>query len=55
MPNLDLKVNGNLPIGDFEITEAFNKYFKKLVPNLDLKVPNYLLCQAPKKAPKTYI
>ena len=33
---------------DFEIAETFSKYFKNLVPNLDLnKVPSKLLCQAP--------
>ena len=30
-----------------EIVETFNKYFKSLVPNSDLKVPSKLLCQTP--------
>ena len=30
--------------GDFEIAETFNIYFQNLVPILDLKVPNNLLC-----------
>ena len=32
--------------------ETFNKYFKNLVLNLDLKVPNNLLCQTPKNDDK---
>ena len=32
---------------DFEIAENLNKYFQNIVPKLDLKLPNNLLCQAP--------
>ena len=33
---------------NFENAETFKKYLKNLVPNLDLQVPNNLLCQTPK-------
>ena len=33
---------------DFEIAKNLNKSFQNLVPNLDLKVPNNLICQTPK-------
>ena len=29
---------------DFEIAKNLNKSFQNLVPNLDLKVPNNLIC-----------
>ena len=29
---------------DFEIAKTLNKSFQNLVPNLDLKVPNNLIC-----------
>ena len=45
--NISLIENGNLLTDDFEIAEAFNKYFQNLVPNLNLKVPSNLLCQTP--------
>ena len=44
--NISLVENGNL-LNDFEIGETFNKFFQNLVPNLNLKVPGKLLCQAP--------
>ena len=47
--NISLIENDNLLPNNFEITETFRKYFQNLVPNLDLKVPSKLLCQAPKK------
>ena len=43
--NISLTENGNLLTDDFEIAEDFHKCFEHLVPNLDLKVPNKLLCQ----------
>ena len=45
--NLSLIENGNLLTDDLEIVETFNKYFKNLVPNSDLKVHSKLLCQTP--------
>ena len=42
--NISLIENGNLLTDDFEIAETFNKYFQNLVPHLDLKVSNNLLC-----------
>ena len=45
--NTSLIENGNLLTDDFETAETFNKYFQKLVPNLDLKVPSKSLCQTP--------
>ena len=45
--NISLIENGNLLTDDFEIAEIFNKYFQNLVPNLNLRVPSKLLCQAP--------
>ena len=42
---MSLTENGNLLTDDFEIAEDFHKCFEHLVPNLDLKVPNKLLCQ----------
>ena len=38
---ISLIEKGNLLTDDFEISETFNKYFQNLVPNLDLKVPQY--------------
>ena len=43
--NISVIENGKLLTNDFEIAETFNKYFLNFVPNLDLKVPNNLLCQ----------
>ena len=45
--NISLIENDNLLPNNFEVTETFRKYFQNLVPNLDLKVPSKLLCQAP--------
>ena len=45
--NISFIENGNLITDDFEIAETFNKYFENLAPNLALKIPNNLLCQAP--------
>ena len=45
--NRSLIENGILLTDDFEIAETFNKDFQNFVPNLDLKVPSKLLCQAP--------
>ena len=45
--NISLIENANLLTDDFEIAKTFNRYFQNLVPNLDLKLPNNLLCQAP--------
>ena len=36
--------NDKMLTGDFETAETFNIYFQNLVPSLDLKVPNNLLC-----------
>ena len=44
---ISLIEHGNLITNDFEIAETFNNYFQNVVPNLDLKVPSKLLCQAP--------
>ena len=44
--NISLIENDNLLTDDLEIAETFNKYFQKLVPNLDLKVQTNLLCLA---------
>ena len=44
--NISLTENGNRLTDDFEIAETFNKYFQNFVPNLDLKVPSKLLCEA---------
>ena len=52
--NISLIENNNLLPNDFEIAETFRKYFQNLVPNLDLKVPSKLLCQAPKKGEEVY-
>ena len=46
--NISLIENGKLLTDDFENAETFKKYLKNLVPNLDLQVPNNLLCQTPK-------
>ena len=50
LENISLVENGNLLTDVFEIAEAFNKYFQNLVPNLNLKVPSKLLCQAPENS-----
>ena len=39
--SISLIENGKLLTNDFEIAEAFNKYFQNLVPNLALKVTSY--------------
>ena len=44
---IPLTENGNLLTDNFEIAETFSKYFQNLVPNLNLKVPSKLLCEAP--------
>ena len=44
--NITLIENGNLLTDDFKIAET-NKYFLKVVPNLDLQVPSKLLYQTP--------
>ena len=44
--NISLIENGRMLTDDLEIAVTF-KYFQNLVPNLDLKVPNNLLCQTP--------
>ena len=45
--NISLTENSNLLTHDFESAKTFYKYFQNLVPNLDFKVPNSLLCQTP--------
>ena len=45
--NLSLIENGRLFTDDFENAGTFHKHFQNLVSNLDLKVPNNLLCQTP--------
>ena len=45
--NISFIENSNLLTGDFKIGEIFNRFFQNLVPNLNLKVPSKLLCQAP--------
>ena len=43
--NISLIENGKLLSDDFETVETFNKCVQNLMPNLDLKVPNNLVCQ----------
>ena len=45
LENISFIKNGKLLIDDFEISKTFNKYFQNLVHNLELKVPNNVLCQ----------
>ena len=46
--NIYLIENGKLVSDNFDISETFHKRLQNLVPNLDLKVLNNLLCQTPK-------